>query len=77
LSISLTVFGLWPYHGARKLFTTSSIIRRLPLPTLYVLIGIAAVALTAIIAFVSRMRKTPSFDQVPQNVLNRIRTEYR
>jgi hypothetical protein len=41
------------------------------------LIGIVAVALIAIVALVSRMRRTPSFDQVPQNVLNRIRTEYR
>ena len=47
------------------------------MPTLYVLVGILAVALTALIAIVSRIRKAPSFDQVPQNVLNRIRTEYR
>jgi uncharacterized membrane protein YecN with MAPEG domain len=47
------------------------------LPTLYIVIGALAVALTAVIVVVSRMRKTPTFDQVPQNVLNRIRTEYR
>jgi hypothetical protein len=46
-------------------------------PNLYVLIGILAVAFSAISFIVSRLRKTPSFDHVPQNVLNRIRTEYR
>jgi hypothetical protein len=62
-------------HGSTS--SLSRIIRRLPLPTLYVLVGILAVALTALIAIISRIRKAPSFDQVPQNVLNRIRTEYR
>jgi hypothetical protein len=47
------------------------------LNNLYILIGIVAVALSAVSFIISRMRKTPSFDHVPQNVLNRIRTEYR
>ncbi len=47
------------------------------MPTLYIVIGALAFAFTAVMVVVSRMRKTPSFDQVPQNVLNRIRNEYR
>jgi uncharacterized protein YoxC len=46
-------------------------------PQLYISLAVLAVALSAIVFFVSRMRRTPSFDHVPQNVLNRIRTEYR
>jgi len=44
---------------------------------LYVLVGILVVTFSAITFFVSRMRRTPTFDHVPQNVLDRIRTEYR
>jgi hypothetical protein len=44
---------------------------------LYVLAGIFVAAFTAVGFVVSRMRKTPDHDHVSQNVLNRIRTEYR
>lgn len=47
------------------------------LSNLYLLVGILVVAFSAISFVVFRMRKTPSFDHVPQNVLDRIRSEYR
>jgi hypothetical protein len=44
----------------------------------YVLIGLAIIAAVGLVSVaVSRMRRTPSPDQVAPNVLNRIRTEYR
>jgi len=47
------------------------------LPNTYILAGMFLFVLGAVGLIVARMRKTPTFDQVPQNVLNRIRTEYR
>ena len=47
-----------------------------PMPTLYV-VGMLVVAVSAIGVVVSRRLKAPEVDQVSENVLNRIRTEYR
>jgi hypothetical protein len=61
-------------RGASSLLLES---KRGLVSNLYIFIGILAFAVAAIGVVVSRVRKTPSFDHVPQNVLNRIRTEYR
>jgi hypothetical protein len=46
-------------------------------PTLYILVATFFVVAAAIGVVVSRRRKAPSYDQVSQSVLNRLRTEYR
>jgi hypothetical protein len=45
--------------------------------TPYILVGSLLVAIVLVSIVVSRIRKTPTVDQVAPNVLNRIRTEYR
>jgi hypothetical protein len=44
---------------------------------LYLLVGILAAAFGAVGVVVSRQRRSPDPDHVSQNVLDRIRTEYR
>jgi hypothetical protein len=47
------------------------------LSKLYILAGILIVAFGAVRFIVSRRRKSPGVDHVSQNVLDRIRTDYR
>jgi hypothetical protein len=47
------------------------------LSKLYIFAVILVAAFGVISVFVSRMRRTPDPDHVSQNVLDRIRTEYR
>lgn len=44
---------------------------------LYAIAGILGLACTAIGVILVRKRKAPIYDQVSQNVLDRIRTDYR
>jgi hypothetical protein len=44
---------------------------------LYLLAGACVAVVSVIVVVVSRLRNTPSIDQVSPNVLDRIRTEYR
>ncbi len=44
---------------------------------LYLLAGIGVAAIGLVGVVLSKLRKTPSADQVSPNVLDRIRTEYR
>jgi hypothetical protein len=47
------------------------------MPNFYLLAGLAIVVISFLGIVVSRARKRPSIDQLPPNVLDRIRTEYR
>jgi hypothetical protein len=44
---------------------------------LYLLAGVGVAAIGLVGVVLSRIRRTPSADQVSPNVLDRIRTEYR